>query len=54
MSHHQRIYIHGHSDAPVDIGYIRITNDGKILSIYIDTKVQRMLFHPESKPIELD
>ena len=48
LSHHQRIYLHGHSDAPVDIGYVRITNDGKILSIWIDTKVQRTLFIPDN------
>jgi len=30
MSHHARIILKG-----VDIGYARITNEGKILSIYI-------------------
>ena len=41
MSHHQRIYL---SAGEIDIGYVRITNDGEILSIWIDTEVQRTLF----------
>lgn len=42
MSHHVNIYI----DGPLGrIGYARITNEGKILSIWIDD--QKMLFKPE-------
>ena len=44
MSHHQRIYI---SRGEIDIGYVRITNDGEILSIWIDH--QKKLFLPEVK-----
>ena len=44
MSHHQRIYI---SRGETDIGYIRVRNDGTILSIWIDTEHQSMLFLPE-------
>jgi hypothetical protein len=44
VSHHQRIYL---SAGELDIGYVRITNDGTILSIWIQTDRQRMLFKPE-------
>ena len=44
MSHHERIYAVGGN---LDIGYIRIRNDGIILSIWIDTDHQKMLFLPE-------
>lgn len=44
MSHHERIYAIGGN---LDIGYIRIRNDGVILSIWIDTEKQKMLFLPE-------
>ena len=42
-SHHERIYGVGGN---MDIGYIRVTNDGKILSIWIDH--MKTLFVPES------
>ena len=46
MSHHRTIYIastlHG---GMVPIGYVRITNDDKVLSIWIQDQGQ--LFHPE-------
>lgn len=38
-SHHEQIKIGGQY-----VGYARITNDGEILSIYIKTNEQRMLF----------
>ena len=47
MSRHERIYGIGGN---LDIGYIRIRNDGVILSIWIDTEYQKMLFvqeHPD-------
>ena len=44
MSRHERIYGIGGN---LDIGYIRIRNDGVILSIWIDTEYQKMLFVPE-------
>ena len=44
MSRHERIYGIGGN---LDIGYIRIRNDGVILSIWIDTEYQKMLFLPE-------
>ena len=44
MSHHERIYAVGGN---LDIGYIRITNDGKIISIWIDN--QKKLFLPEEE-----
>ncbi len=44
MSHHKSFFIDG-----VKCGHVRITNDGVILSIWIDTEVQRMLFVPEDK-----
>ena len=43
MSHHERIYGIGGN---VDIGYIRVRNDGVILSIWIDH--MKMLFVPEN------
>lgn len=44
MSHHKKIYI----DAPIGhIGHVRITNDGKILSIWI--KDQKQLFVPDGE-----
>ena len=43
MSHHERIYGIGGS---YDIGYIRVRNDGVILSIWIDS--MKMLFVPEN------
>ena len=46
MSHHVNIRIGG---VPGEIvGHARITNDGEILSIWIDTKVQRTLFIPDN------
>jgi hypothetical protein len=46
MSHHKSIFIDG-----VKCGHARITNDGVILSIWIDTEVQRMLMIPEDKEV---
>ena len=44
MSHHVKIYI----DGPLGhIGHARITNDGKILSIWI--KDQQQLFVPDNQ-----
>jgi len=42
MSHHRSLFMDGKK-----IGHVRITNDGNILSIWIDTEVQRWLFIPE-------
>jgi len=42
MSHHRSLFMDGEK-----IGHVRITNDGNILSIWIDTEVQRWLFIPE-------
>ena len=41
-SHHETIKIGENT-----VGFARITNSGRILSIYINTDVQRMLFLPE-------
>ena len=46
MSHHKPISIHYGGDR-VNIGYVRINNDGKVLSVWIDSRVQRQLFVPE-------
>lgn len=46
-SHHERIYWLNFEGAAQDCGYVRVRNDGVILSVWIDTEVQRMLFVPE-------
>ena len=48
MSHHKPISIH-YGDDRVNIGYVRINNDGQVLSVWIDSRVQRQLFVPEVK-----
>ena len=45
MSHHISIYI---GDSMNPDGHVRIRNDGTILSIWIKTDKQQMLFLPES------
>ena len=35
-SHHERIYWLNKDGAAADVGYVRVTNDGKIMSIWID------------------
>jgi len=45
-SHHKRIEIDG-----VDVGYVRIRNDGTVLSVWISTENQKMLFVPEYKEL---
>ena len=44
MSHHVDIYI---GDSLNSDGYVRIRNDGTVLSIWIKTVKQQMLFVPE-------
>ena len=44
MSHHVDIYI---GDSLNPDGYVRIRNDGTVLSIWIKTVKQQMLFVPE-------
>lgn len=44
MSHHRDIYI---GDSLNPDGHVRIRNDGVILSIWIKTPHQKMLFLPE-------
>lgn len=48
MSHHKSIFIKYGGD-PVYVGYVRMTNEGQVLSVWIDSKVQQQLFHPEVK-----
>jgi hypothetical protein len=45
-SHHKRIEIDG-----VDVGYVRIRNDGTVLSVWISTEHQKTLFVPEYKEL---
>ena len=51
MSHHKKIYIVDplavETNILTSIGHIRIRNDDTILSIWIDSKKQSMLFLPE-------
>jgi hypothetical protein len=47
MSHHRSIMVDG-----VKVGHVRITNSGIILSIWIKTDNQQMLFIPEDGPID--
>ena len=42
MSHHRKLTIDG-----IDVGHVRITNSGTILSVWIKTDTQQMLFLPE-------
>jgi hypothetical protein len=44
-SHHERIYWLNFNGAADDVGYVRVTNEGKILSIWIDH--MKVLFVPE-------
>lgn len=44
MSHHRKIYI-DENGTTIELGHVRITNDGEILSIWIDH--MKKLFHPE-------
>jgi len=50
MSHHQTIY-NAHNEP---LGHMRITNDGEVLSIWIDSNGFKGLFHPETKQQSLD
>jgi hypothetical protein len=43
-SHHERLQIGGFF-----VGYARVRNDGTVLSIWISTDNQQMLFVPEQK-----
>ena len=52
MSHHKKIYIvdplsEVETNILYTIGHVRIRNDGTILSIWINTDKQAMLFLPE-------
>jgi len=52
MSHHKKIYIvdplaKAETDILHTIGHVRRRNDGTILSIWINTEKQSMLFLPE-------
>ena len=54
MSHHKKIYIvdslcQEEANILKTIGHVRITNDGTILSIWINQGKQAMLFHPENR-----
>ncbi len=44
MSHHRKLTIDG-----IDVGHVRITNSGTILSVWIKTDKQQMLFLPEHR-----
>lgn len=44
MSHHRRIFIDV-DGTQIELGHVRITNEGEILSIWIDH--MKRLFHPE-------
>lgn len=46
MSHHKPISIVV-GGARINIGYVRMTNDAEVISIWIDNQVQRQLFVPE-------
>ena len=44
MSHHKDIFL-----GDKKIGHVRIRNDGIVLSVWIDTSVQSMLFIPDNQ-----
>ena len=46
MSHHKNIYTYIQGEQ-VKVGHVRITNTGTILSVWIHTGRQKMLFLPE-------
>ena len=46
MSHHKKIYIEI-DGTTIELGHVRITNDDKVLSVWIDH--QRQLFLPEGE-----
>jgi len=46
MSHHKKIYIED-DGTQIELGHVRITNEGEILSIWIDH--MKRLFHPEGE-----
>tara|TARA_R110000744_G_scaffold368028_1_gene477756 strand:+ start:327 stop:479 length:153 start_codon:yes stop_codon:yes gene_type:complete len=50
MSHHKKIYIEI-DGTTIELGHVRITNDDKILSIWIEH--MKKLFHPELGDEEL-
>ena len=50
MSHHRKIYIEI-DGSMVEFGFVRITNDDEVLSIWIDHMMK--LFHPEYTGDEL-
>lgn len=50
MSHHKPIY-----DKDGDeVGFLRITNEGEVLSVWINTNGFMGLFHPETKQQSLN
>jgi len=50
MSHHKPIY---DKDGEV-VGFLRITNEGEVLSVWIKSKGFMGLFHPETKQQSLN
>jgi len=53
MSHHLMIYSAEGEDI-IPVGHLRITNEGEVLSVWIDRKGFMGLFHPETKQQSLD
>jgi len=51
MSHHKKIYIvdplSETSNVLIHVGHVRIRNDGTVLSVWINSEHQSMLFLPE-------
>jgi len=45
MSHHKSL----HDKDGKNIGFLRITNEGEVLSVWINTNGFMGLFHPETK-----
>jgi hypothetical protein len=45
MSHHRKIVFIDESGTTIELGHVRITNDGEILSIWVDH--MKRLFKPE-------
>jgi hypothetical protein len=50
MSHHKLIYDKDGND----IGFLRITNEGEVLSVWIDNNGFMGLFNPETRQQSLD
>lgn len=50
MSHHKPIY----DKDGEEVGFLRITNSGEVLSVWINSNGFKGLFHPETKQQSLD